>query len=182
MLKEIREYYETLRKSMNEKWNRDLPFEELLFDRWERAKHLGFGEGTSIYHNAYVYGDVKVGQNTWIGMFVILDGGGGLEIGSYCSIAAGVQIYTHDTTRWAVSGGKAQYEKAPVKINDCCHIGANSIIAKGVEIGAHSIVGAGSFVRQNVPPCTIVSGVPAHAIGKVIVENEKVRYEIQPNS
>lgn len=177
-MNKIHDLYNRLRERMKEKWDRDLPFEELLFDRWERAKTLGFGKGTSIYHNSYVYGEVRVGEHTWIGPFTILDGGGGLVIGSYCSISSGVQIYTHDTTRWAVSGGVAPYEKAPVRVHDCCHIGAMSILAKGVEVGPHSIVGAGSFVRQNVPPYTIVSGVPARVIGRVRLDRGKVYFEI----
>lgn len=131
---------------------------------------LGFGEETSIYHNSYVYGSVKVGKHTWIGPFTLLDGGGGLTIGDFCSISAGVQIYTHDTVKWAVSGGKVPYEKSPVIIHDCCHIGALSVIARGVEIGPHSVVGAGSLVRRNVPPYTVVSGVPARTIGEVHVD------------
>lgn len=171
--------YEKLRREMWLKWNRDLPIGELMFDRWERAKSLGFGKRSSIYHNAYVYGAVGVGENTWIGPLTILDGGGGLTIGDYCSISSGVQIYTHDTVKWALSGGKAPYEEAPVTIHSCCHIGANSIITKGVAIGPHSVVGAGSFVRKTVPPFTIVSGVPAKAIGEVHIDSEsgEVRLE-----
>lgn len=179
MTNDIYELYAKLRKAMREKWDRDLPLEELMFDRWQRAQSLGFGEGTSIYHNSYVYGDVKVGKHTWIGPFTILDGGGGLTIGDFCSISAGVQIYTHDSVKWAVSGSKMPYEKAPVIIQDCCHVGANSIIAKGVEIGPHSVVSAGSFVRKTVPPYIIVSGVPAKAIGEVHIDSEsgEVRLE-----
>ncbi len=162
---------------MKAKWNRDIPFEELLFDRWERARHLGFGEGSNIHQSSYVYGNVKVGKHTWIGPWVVLDGGGGLEIGDYCSISSGVQIYTHDSVRWAISGGKASYETAPVKIGDCCHIGALSVIAKGVRIGPHSVVGACSFVRHDVKPYTIVGGVPAKVIGKVVVEGDNIHYE-----
>jgi acetyltransferase-like isoleucine patch superfamily enzyme len=170
MLNEIYRLYDGLRKAIREKWNRDLPLDELLFDRWERARHLGFGEGTSIYHNSYVYGDVKVGKHTWIGPFTILDGGGGLKIGNFCSISAGVQIYPHDTVKWAVSGGKMPYEQGPVTIHDCCHIGAMSVISRCVEIGSHSIVGAGSFVRESIPAGTIVSGVPAKIVGVVQVD------------
>jgi len=177
-LREALSLYNRLRKRMHEKWHRDLPLGELLFDRWEKARSLGFGEGTSIYHNSYVYGDVKVGKNTWIGPLTLLDGGGGLEIGNFCSISTGVQIYTHDTVKWAVSGGEAPYEEAPVKIHDCCHIGANSIIAKGVEIGPHSIVGAGSFVRKTVLPYTVVSGVPAKTVGTVHVNPATGEYTI----
>ena len=170
----IASLYYIRRRRMNKKWNRDLPFEELVSDRWKRARYLNFGEGTSIYHNSYVYGDVKVGRNTWIGPFTLLDGGGGLTIGDFCSISTGVQIYTHDSVKWAVSGGKMPYEKAPVTIHDCCHIGANSIIAKGVEIGPHSIVGAGSLVRKSVPPYAIVSGVPAKVIGSVHEDSKEL--------
>jgi len=166
----IASLYYARRRRMSKKWNRDLPFEELVFDRWKRAQYLNFGEGTSIYHNSYVYGNVKVGKNTWIGPFTLLDGGGGLEIGDFCSISAGVQIYTHDSVKWALSGGKMPYERAPVKIHDCCHIGAGTIIAKGVEIGPHSVVGAGSFVRKTVPPYAVASGVPAIVIGTVSVD------------
>ena len=102
-----RALYTRLREELRQRGQRDLPLEELLFDRWERARALGFGDGTSVYHNSYIYGDVQVGAHTWIGPFTLLDGSGGLRIGSYCSISAGVQIYTHDTVAWAVSGGRA---------------------------------------------------------------------------
>lgn len=49
---------------MRDRFNRDLPFEELLFDRWERARALGFGDKTSVYQQSYVFGDVKVGEST----------------------------------------------------------------------------------------------------------------------
>ena len=105
---ELRALHDALGAQMRREHDRDLPFEELVFDRWERARSLGFGEGASIYHNAYVFGDVTVGAGTWIGPFVMLDGSGGLEIGATCSISTGVHIYTHDTVRWALSGGDAR--------------------------------------------------------------------------
>jgi acetyltransferase-like isoleucine patch superfamily enzyme len=91
--------YEGLRDDVQARWKRDLPLEELLFDRWERAANLGFGDGTSIYHSSYVFGEVSVGRNTWIGPLVLLDGTGGLTIGDNCSISTGVQIYSHDTVK-----------------------------------------------------------------------------------
>ncbi len=51
----MKRLYETLRMEMQEKFQRDLPLVELLFDRWERAESLGFGKGTSVYHDSYVY-------------------------------------------------------------------------------------------------------------------------------
>lgn len=172
LIQQIREIHELLRTQMRSQWNRDLPLEELLFDRWERARSLGYGEGTSIYHNSYVFGDVKVGKQTWIGPFTVLDGSGGLEIGDYCSISSGVQIYTHDTVKWAVSGGRADYERASVKIGDCCHIGAQAVIVKGLTIGSHCVIGAGSFVNRDVPPFTIAVGMPCRFIGHVEIDQD----------
>jgi acetyltransferase-like isoleucine patch superfamily enzyme len=142
-------------------FNRSLPFNELLFDRWERAKKLGFGVGSSIYDSAYVFGNVQVGEKTWIGPFTIIDGSGGLAIGSNCSISAGVQIYSHDTVRWAISGVVEPYEYAPVSIGNNCYLGPNVIISSGVSLGDGCIVGANSFVNKSFPPGSKIAGNPA---------------------
>jgi acetyltransferase-like isoleucine patch superfamily enzyme len=164
--------YRKLQDETREKWNRDLPLEELLVDRWERAKSLGFGEGTSIYQSSYVFGDVRVGRDTWIGPLTLLDGTGGLDIGDNCSISTGVQIYTHDTVKWAVSAGVAPYEHAPVEIGSYCYIGSQSVIAKGVTIGERTVVGACSFVNQDLPPRTIAVGTPCRPIGRVEIHED----------
>jgi acetyltransferase-like isoleucine patch superfamily enzyme len=171
LLSSLLALYEHLRQGMMVQWTRDLPFEELLFDRWERARSLGFGEGASIYHNSYVYGNVKVGKHTWIGPYTLLDGSGGLTIGDYCSISAGVHIYTHDTVRWALSGGTAAYERAPVSIGNCCHIGAQTVIVKGVTIGDHCVIGACSFVNRDIPSYTVAFGVPCRPVGRVEISD-----------
>jgi len=172
LLHAMQESYQRLRQDMRERWHRDLPFEELLFDRWERASALGFGERANIYHNSYVYGDVTVGEHTWVGPYTLLDGTGGLSIGKYCNISAGVQIYTHDTVKWVLSGGKAKYEYAPVSIGDCCHIGSQSVVIKGVTIGAHSVIGGCSFVNRDIPPYTVAFGVPCRPAGRVEVDDD----------
>lgn len=172
------ELYRDIRSGFREKWKRSLPFyEEVLGDkaRWERAEFLNFGKDASIYESSYVYGDVKVGKNTWVGPFTILDGSGGLEIGEYCSISSGVQIYTHETVDWALTGGKAKYEQAPVRIGNCCFIGSMSIIRKGVTIGDHCLIGAHSFVNKNIPSYSIAAGSPAEVIGTVKIEGDKVK-------
>jgi len=163
-----------------QRWHRDMPFDELLFDRWERARWLGFGEGTSIYHNSYVYGNVTVGSHTWIGPYTLLDGTGDLSIGDYCSVSAGVRIYTHDTVRWALSGGAEQYEYAPVTVGSCCYIGGSSVISKGVNIGEHSLVGAMTFVNRDIPAYSIAVGIPCRIVGKVFFDdnnNVKLSYD-----
>lgn len=170
----LKRLFAVKRNSMKKQYNRVLPINELFTDRWEKAKYLGFGDGTSVYDSCTVFGDVRVGNNTWIGPYTILDGTGILSIGSNCSISAGVHIYTHNTVRWAVSGGKEPYEYAPVSIGDNCFIGPQSMIQNGVTIGKHCIVAANSFVNQPVSDYAIVAGNPAQQIGDVLIgENGK---------
>ena len=167
LIADARALIEQLRATMRARWRRDLPLDEILGDRWARARALGFGEGTSVYESSYVYGDVRVGKGTWIGPHTLLDGSGGLSIGDSCSISAGVQIYTHDTVKWALSGGRAPYERAAVEIGDCCHIGSQVVVLKGVTIGHHSVIGACSLVTDDVPPFTVAFGTPCRPAGRI---------------
>jgi len=169
----LRELYLEQEEHFQKKYNRSLPFQDGLFDRWERAARLNFGKKSSIYNSAFIFGDVVVGGETWIGPFVILDASGGsIKIGSHCSIAAGVHVYTHDSVMWALSGGKEDFKKSSIVIGDNTYIGAQSIINVGVSIGSSCVIGANSFVNSNVSDCSIVAGSPAKVIGKV-VKNEQ---------
>ena len=163
---EFQRAYKLLRQEMLEKWERCVPLNDLMTDRWEKAQFLGFGKGTSVYDSCLILGDVQVGENTWIGPFTVLDGSGGLKIGSYCSISAGVQIYTHDSIQWALSGGKEKNVRSPTKIESRCYIGPNTIIGKGLTIGAACIIGANSLVTQNVPSGMKTYGNPARIISQ----------------
>ncbi len=153
-------------------FNRSLPFCETLFDRWERAKKLGFGDNSSIYDSALVFGEIKVGANVWIGPNTIIDGSGGLSIGDYCTISVGVHIYTHDNVKQTLTSGKLPIERSPVKIGNNVYIAPNAILTKGVSIGNFSIIGANAFVNKDVPDNSIVMGQPAKVVGKIIFEND----------
>ncbi len=155
------------------RYNRVLPLSEYLIDRWQKAQQCGFGDNSSCYDSVYIFGDVKIGDNTFIGPFCILDGSGGLAIGSHCSISAGVQIYTHNSVKWAISQGRESYDYAPVVIEDGCYIGPNTIIAQGVRIGEGAVIGACSFVNRNVDPHTKVAGVPCKKIGEIMQTSKK---------
>lgn len=167
----LRSAFYAARSALRKRYNRVLPFGEYISDRWEKAQALGFGVGTSIYDSAIVLGDVNVGDNTWIGPSVLLDGSGGLSIGSHCSISAGVQIYTHDSVEWATSGGQAPYVHAPTAIGNNCYIGPGSIIAKGVALGDGCVVGALSFVNKSFPPGSRIAGCPAQFLGNQLNSN-----------
>jgi acetyltransferase-like isoleucine patch superfamily enzyme len=145
---------------VRERWQRSLPFADYSVDRWEKARTLGFGEGSSIYDGSLVLHDVRVGRHTWIGPFTILDGSGGLVIGEHCSISAGVQIYTHDSVAHALSGGTEPIAYAPVTIGDRCYIGPNVVVSKGVTIGDGCVIGAQSLVNRDVPSGARAWGVP----------------------
>lgn len=164
LLEELRALLKHQHSHVRAHWNRSLPFGDYIVDRWKKAQELSFGEGSSIFDSALVLGDVQVGKNTWIGPFTVLDGSGGLVIGDNCSISAGVQIYTHDTVRWATSGGVAQPERAPVHIGSNCYVGPNTIIGKGVKIGVGCIIGANSLVNRDVPDGMKAWGTPVRII------------------
>jgi len=180
---DAREFYDLLCETylqreaeLRKRFARSLSFGDALFDRWDRARSLGFGDRTSIYNSALVYGEVLVGSHTWIGPYTILDGsGGGIVIGNYCSISAGVHIYTHDTLSWALSGGKLPRHVSGVHIGSCVYIGSQCVITSGVRIGTRCVLAANSFVNHDVPDGTIVGGSPAEVIGHVVGEGESVR-------
>lgn len=164
--KQLKRFFFFRRDLVKRKFKRSLPLNELFTNRWERAQYLGFGEKSSIYDSSVVFGEISVGKNTWIGPFTILDGSGGLEIGDNCSISAGVQIYSHDSVKWAVSGGKEPYEYSPTNVGDNCYIGPNVIIVRGVIIGDNCIIGANSFVNKSFPAGSKIAGNPAKEIRK----------------
>ena len=172
LLAAMKQMYADRSAEVRRRWDRSLPLGDCVVDRWERARALGFGEGASLYDSSLVFGDVRVGAQTWIGPSTVLDGSGGLTIGRTCSISAGVQIYTHDSVRWALSGGAAPYEKAPVVIGDHCYVGPMSIVTMGVTIGRHCLIGANSIVNKDLPDYSIAFGSTCRIVGRVVVGSD----------
>jgi len=179
---ELEQLHHELSAAFKTQFDRSLPFTDEVFDRWEKAKSLGWGEESSIYDSAYIFGDVKVGNNTWIGPFTIIDGSGELTIGDNCTISSGVHIYTHDNVKQTLSGGKLPIERKPVQVGSCTYIAPQSIITMGINLGKHCLVASNSFVNKSFPDYSIIAGNPAVKIGTVIIEGNEVRFEYHNDS
>lgn len=180
LLQDLRDLHTYLRKETYDKYKRINPFYEDLFEFKERGEFWTTHKNVTIYNSATVSGDTKIGEKTWIGPSCTLDGSGGLIIGKNCSISLGVQILTHDSVKWALSGGKDSYERAATSIGDNCFIGTYAVIAKGVSLGDRCLVGAHAFVNKSFEDNSIIAGVPAQKIGTVIENADgsiKLKYD-----
>ncbi len=96
-----------------------------------------------------------------------------IKIGNHCSISKGTWLVTHDGGVWVL---RDKYPKinvfGKIEIKDNCYIGLNAIILPNVTIGPNSVVGAGAIVTKDVPPNTVVAGVPAKVV-RTLDEYEK---------
>ncbi len=120
----------------------------------------------------FTSGHLAIGADTFIAHQVFIGGGdAAISIGSYCDIAPGVKIVTGDH-EFAATGPRAAgpgYSK-PIVIEDGVWIGTGSIIMRGVRIGQHSVIGAGSVVVHDIPPHCVAVGVPCRAIRNISSE------------
>lgn len=181
LLEVLKAFWTRRRREVSDRFHRTLPLADYVVDRWEKARELGFGEGSSIYDSSLVFGDVVVGENVWIGPFTVIDGSGGLTIGDGCNVSAGVHLYSHSSVRRCVSGSSFdEIEHQPTVIGKRVFIGANSVVNMGVTIGDEAVVGAGAVVTKDVPPRTVVAGVPARPVALVRLDDGGGRPEFEP--
>jgi acetyltransferase-like isoleucine patch superfamily enzyme len=125
--------------------------------------------------HAWIIGEPAIGEGTWIGAFTVVDGSGGLVIGSGCDISCGAQIYTHSSVKRCVSGRRfSEVERRPTTIGDRVFVGANAVINMGVTIGDEAVVAAGAVVTKDVPARTVVAGVPARPVARVRLDGAQV--------
>jgi hypothetical protein len=103
-----------------------------------------------------------VGAGSYIGPYAKIGIGGTVVIGDDVQIGARLSI----TAESHLPGPDGSYvtgrvSRKGVRIGDRCWIGDDVTIIDGVEIGARSVVGAGSVVTRNIPPNSVAFGVPA---------------------
>jgi acetyltransferase-like isoleucine patch superfamily enzyme len=109
---------------------------------------------------------LKIGDHSNIGPYSYIGCSGYIEIGNNVMISPRVSIYAenHVFDRTDITIKEQGVQRQFVKIEDDCWIAANSIILAGVTIGRGSVVAAGSVVTRDVPPYSVVAGVPAGVI------------------
>ena len=113
-------------------------------------------------------GDVVIGDNTRIGIHNTIIGP--VTIGSHVNLAQGITVtaLNHNFKDTTLRIDEQGISTQPVIIGDDVWIGANAVILPGVTIGNHAVVAAGAVVTKDVPDNTIVGGVPAKEIKKIL--------------
>ena len=112
-------------------------------------------------------GDVMIGDHTRIGLHNTIIGP--VLIGNHVNLAQGItvtalnHIFENSEKRIDEQG----VSTSAVVIEDDIWIGANAVVLPGVTIGHHSVVAAGAVVTKDVPPHSLVAGVPAKIIKQI---------------
>ena len=105
---------------------------------------------------------ISIGAHTNINKKCVIDGRGGIQIADNVDIAQEVCIWTdyHDYN-------SPTYRSVckPVKIEEYVWIASRATILPGVTIGKGSVIASGAVVTKDIPPLSIVAGVPARVIG-----------------
>ncbi len=136
------------------------------------------GANTFVMHGAvlHVYNfrnmpnsGIKIGRDSLIGEYTIIRGQGGVQIGD--------RVYTSPMTQLIAVNHVVDDPQRPfveqgitaqgIIVEDDVWLGANAVITDGVRIGKGAVVAAGAVVTQDVPPHTIVGGIPARVIRKI---------------
>jgi acetyltransferase-like isoleucine patch superfamily enzyme len=139
---------------------------------------IEIGAGSFVMHGAvlhvYNFRDlphafIRIGRDSLIGEYNVLRGQGGIAIGDRVYTAPLVQLLAvnhvyDDPTRPIVDQG---ITADGIVVEDDVWIGAGAIVTDGVRIGQGAVVAAGAVVTGDVPPRTVVGGVPARVLKEI---------------
>jgi len=120
------------------------------------------------FHNCKDYSNLIVGNNCHIGKNCFFDLREKIKIGNNVVISMQSTFLSHLDLSQSLLSQLYPSESKGIIIDDDCYIGANSIILMGVNLSKASFIAAGSVVTKEVPPYTMVGGVPARIIKKLV--------------
>lgn len=147
----------------------------------EYMKRYNLGDGAKVSNNViiernhYLEGCIRVGRNVLLSKNVYIDYSGELVIHDNVSIANGVIIETHTHPL-----EKSRQVPVPsrLEIGEGVKVLSQSYIADTCHsIGRYARIGAGTYVRSNIPPYAIVMGNPAKIIGFLYSPEEMEDFE-----
>lgn len=111
---------------------------------------------------------ISIGRHVFVGLDTWLDDQFPelITIEDEVTISFRVMVVVHDDAKRLdrTEAGAGDGTVAPVVLRRGCYLGAGCIVLPGVTIGEGSVVAAGAVVTRNVPPRTVVAGVPARVI------------------
>ena len=112
-------------------------------------------------------GDVIIGNYTRIGLHNTIIGP--VTIGHHVNLAQGITVtaLNHKFKNPDIRIDEQGVSTKPVVIGNDIWVGANAVILPGVTIGDHSVIAAGAIVTKDVPPHSLVAGVPAKIIKQI---------------
>jgi acetyltransferase-like isoleucine patch superfamily enzyme len=119
------------------------------------------------------FNNLEIGLNCSINQGVFIQARSRVVLGNHVTLSPSVLILDAGLQPGDIASGAASKEhySAPVVIEDHVWVGAGAIILAGVKIGRQSVVGAGAVVTANVPPFSVVAGVPARVIKQIEASN-----------
>jgi len=114
---------------------------------------------------------LTIGEHVNIARGVIINAAGGVTIADWVLLGPDVIIYSQDHVFDGIEVpiSMAHDKRAPIHIGEAAWIASRAIITAGVSIGAGAVVAAGAVVTRDVPPYTLVAGVPARVIRERIM-------------
>ncbi|MBE9160115.1 acyltransferase [Nodosilinea sp. LEGE 06152] len=113
-------------------------------------------------------GFVEIGENSYIAPFVFIGGPGKVQIDRDCMIASHSTIIAnnHNFDDVDMPINIQGFTCKGIHIEEGCWLGSGVRVLDGVTIGRGSVVGAGAVVTKDIPPFSVVAGVPAKVIRK----------------